>query len=301
MSADPSTPGALWRGVAWGLVAVLIWAGWLVTTTMGARGALTTADLALFRSLIPALLLTPLLWRARSAVRAVGLRRAAQLALYGAPFVLLVGGGLQTAPVAHAGVIVPGLMPVFAAAIGAALLGERFPKARLVGFALILLAIGFVATDAGVFDGGDLRAHALFVAGALGWAIFTVTARPLGLSPYLTTAIVGLVSAAPLALAMLIFDLSRMTDAPLIETALHAGWQGLLSGFASIYAYGKAIQSLGASQAAALAALVPFAATAMAAPILGQAPGAFALVGMLVVGAGVYLAVGAPPPWLRRS
>ncbi|MEM6492123.1 MAG: EamA family transporter, partial [Pseudomonadota bacterium] len=132
MNGPAPAPGGVWRGVAWGAVAVTIWAGWLVFTTIGARGDLSTADLALFRSAIPALILAPLLWRRRADIRAIGARRSLQLALYGAPFVLLVGGGLQTAPVAHAGVIVPGLMPVFAALLGAAFFRERLPAARMV-------------------------------------------------------------------------------------------------------------------------------------------------------------------------
>lgn len=300
MTAPPPAPGGVWRGVAWGALAVTIWAGWLVFTTIGARGDLSTADLALFRSAIPALILAPLLWRRRADIRAIGVRRALQLALYGAPFVLLVGAGLQSAPVAHAGVIVPGLMPVFAALLGAIAFHERFPAARLLGFALIIAAVGLIAVDAGVFAGGSFAAHGLFIAGAFGWAVFTVTARPLGQSPYVTTAVVGAVSAILLAPAMLAFDLSRLGEAAWSDAALHAAWQGLLSGLLSVYAYGRAIEALGASQAAALAALVPFVATAMAAPLLDQTPGAPALLGLLVVGAGVYLAVGAPPPRLRR-
>ncbi|MEM6491653.1 MAG: DMT family transporter, partial [Pseudomonadota bacterium] len=229
-----------------------------------------------------------------------GARRSLQLARYGAPFVLLVGGGLQTAPVAHAGVIVPGLMPVFAALLGAAFFRERLPAARMAGFALIILAVALIALDAGVFAGGSFAAHSLFIAGAFGWAVFTVTARPLGQSPYLTTALVGAVSAVWLAPAMLAFDLSTLAQAGWGDAALHAAWQGLLSGLLSVYAYGRAIEALGASQAAALAALVPFVATAMAAVLLDQTPGLAALLGLIVVGAGVYLAVGAPPPRLRR-
>ena len=304
MSAvDAESPARFLTGVAWGLVAVLIWAGWLVFTSVGVSSSLSIVDLAIFRTAIPALALAPLLWTQRAAVKAVGLRRGVQLACYGAPFVLSAGYGLSYAPVAHAGVLVPGLMPVFAALLGLFFLHETFSRGRLIGLGLIVLAILMIAADAGVFGGfSDVtKGHLLFAGGSLGWAIFTVTARPLGLSPYLSTGIVGLYSAAVLIPVALIFDLTRMQDAPWGEVAFHGAWQGLLSGLASLYAFARAIKALGASQAAALAALVPFVAMAMAIPILHQTPSVIELIGVVVVGCGVYLATGARPPALVRK
>lgn len=303
-AADREDAPGFVAGIAWGAVAVVIWAGWLVFTTKGVHSALNATDLAIFRTLIPALCLAPLMWRERARIRAVGLVRGLLLACYGAPFVLLAGYGLSYAPVTHAGAMVPGLMPVFAAILGFVFLSERFSRARLIGFALIILAIVLIAADAGVFAAfTDVsKGHALFAAAALGWAIFTVTARPLGLSPYLSTGIVGFYSAIILIPIALVFRLTAMEDAPLGEIAFHAVWQGLLSGLASLYAYARAIRALGASQAAALAALVPFVAAAMAIPILGQTPSVVELLGIIIVGCGVYLATGAPlPPVLRRG
>lgn len=308
MSATPATtsleidPRRFLAGVAWGLVAVVIWAGWLVFTTLGVTSDLSVVDLALFRTGIPALALAPLLWRQRSAVRAVGIGRGLLLALYGAPFVLLVGYGLSFAPVAHAAPIVPGLMPIFAAVLAFALWRERLSRPRLVGFVCIICAILLVGLDAGVFAAFTevSLGHLLFAAGALSWAVFTVTARPLGLSPYVSTGIVGLYSVVILLPVALVFDLLRVQDAPLGQVAFHAAWQGLLSGLASLYAYARAIRALGASQAAALAALVPFVAAAMAIPVLGQTPSLVEMIGIVIVGCGVYLAAGAPVPRALR-
>ncbi len=60
-------------GFLWGLIAVLIWAGWLVLTSAGRVTNLAVIDLTGFRALIPALVLAPLLWRERAILRQIGI------------------------------------------------------------------------------------------------------------------------------------------------------------------------------------------------------------------------------------
>ena len=120
-------------GYAWMSVAILIWASWLVLTSSGRTTDLSVLDLAALRALIPTLILAPLLWRARAKVARIGLVRCLLISLYGLPFILCVGYGLSMAPVAHAGALVPGTMPLFAVALSGIFLGEFIGKRQFPG------------------------------------------------------------------------------------------------------------------------------------------------------------------------
>lgn len=290
MMARTYSPHQTFLGLFWGLIAVLIWAGWLVLTSTGQVTELAVIDLAGFRALIPTLALAPVLWRERAMLRQIGLTRCLLLACYGLPFTLSVGYGLTFAPVSHAGALVPGTMPLFAAALGLAFLHERIWGKRLIGLACILLSTLFVIFhSAPLMDAGETRiGHALFLLGSLCWAIFTVTMKPLGFSPYLATAIVGGISTLLVLPVWALSDLSNLSQARTGDILFQLIFQGVLAGLVSLYAFGKAIRLLG-SAAGAFSALTPGIAALMAIPILGQMPNSTEVVALGLVVAGVYL------------
>ena len=51
------------KGAAWGLLAALIGAGWMVMTRFGLQQSLNAYDLIAFRYTVPAIVLLPLLFR----------------------------------------------------------------------------------------------------------------------------------------------------------------------------------------------------------------------------------------------
>ena len=293
----PSTMARTYRrhqtslGLFWGLIAVLIWAGWLVLTSAGRITDLAVIDLAGFRALIPTLVLAPLLWRERAMLRRIGFARCLLLTAYGLPFTLSVGYGLTFAPVSHAGALVPGTMPLFAALLGLVFLHEAVDGKRLIGLAVILLSTLLVTLQSGTFSGsGDMRiGHVLFLLGSLYWAIFTVTVKPLGVSPYLATAIVGGLSTIMVLPVWILSDLSNLGQAGTDDILFQLMFQGVLAGLVSLHAFGQAIRLLG-SAAGAFPALVPGVAALTAIPILGQIPSSPELFALGLVVAGVYLA-----------
>lgn len=290
MMAQPHSRHQTSLGLFWGAIAVLIWAGWLVLTSAGRVTDLTVIDLAGFRALIPTLVLAPLLWRERAMLRQIGLLKCLLLACYGLPFTLSVGYGLTLAPVSHAGALVPGTMPLLAAALGLVFLCERVKGKRLIGLACILVSVLFVALLSGTLTGsGETRiGHGLFLLGSLFWAIFTVTVKPLGASPYLATVIVGAISTILVLPVWALSDLSNLGRAGTGDILFQVLFQGVLSGLVSLYAFGQAIRLLG-STAGAFAALTPGVAALMAIPVLGQMPSLAELLVLGLVFAGVYL------------
>jgi drug/metabolite transporter (DMT)-like permease len=260
-------------GYAWMSLAVLIWASWLVLTSSGRTTTLSVMDLAGFRAVVPTVVLAPLLWHHRRTVARLGIVRCLLLSAYGAPFTLLVGHGLGFAPVAHAGAMVPGLMPVFAVALAFAFLGQRLSKGNVVALLLILSgAVMILVRGADQVATPDIRVgHLLFLSGALCWACFTVTIRALEIPAFLAVAIVGAVSTIWLLPLWIVSDLSRIAAAHWTDIAFQAVFQGIISGLISIYAFGRALGLIG-GQASVLSALTPGVAAVLAVPVHGQVP-----------------------------
>ncbi|WP_298839734.1 DMT family transporter [uncultured Roseobacter sp.] len=277
-------------GYAWMSLAVLIWAGWLVLTSSGHTTALSVVDLATLRALIPAAVLSPLLWRHRRTVAQLGVMRCLMLSAYGAPFTLLVGYGLGLAPVAHAGALVPGLMPVFAFGLACMFLGQRLSRRYVVSVFFILSgAAAIVLRGAGHAATQDPSAgHLLFLLGALCWACFTVTIRAFGIPAFLATAVVGTVSAALLFPVWMLSDLSNFSEAHWTDIAFQAVFQGIISGLVSLVAFSRALRLIG-GQASALSALTPGVATLLAVPVLGQTPHSIDVLAIVFVVTGLII------------
>lgn len=275
-------------GAAWMSIAVLIWASWLVLTSSGRTTDLSVIDLAGLRALIPACLLAPLLWRQRRELARLGIARCLLLSAYGAPFTLLVGCGLNYAPVAHAGAMVPGLMPVFAAALSFVFLGQRLTSKRLMSVLLILSgAITLLLGTSDASDAGEMWiGHLCFLMGALCWACFTVTAKALDISPFLATAIVGIISATGLSPFWALSDLSSLGSASVPDIAFQTVFQGIVSGLVSLFAFGQALRLLGA-RATTLSALTPGVAALLAIPVLGQVPQLIEILALTLVVSGL--------------
>ena len=111
---DPVRPLIGWLA-AFGVV--VIWSGWVVVSRLGVVQTLTIYDMTALRFLVAAVAVAPFLWRHWPRHL-----RWWQLALIscgqGAPNLMFAFGGLQFAPASHAGIMMNGTLPVFAAILG---------------------------------------------------------------------------------------------------------------------------------------------------------------------------------------
>jgi drug/metabolite transporter (DMT)-like permease len=280
------------------IVTVLIWSLWIVTTRQAATVHLPVAWLGVMRFAVPAVALAPFWWRLGLLPRGVPLHLVAMMvAGAGAPFFVLVASGMHFASAAESGILLGGTMPLFAALFSAAIDRERFSSSRLVGFALVviaMIAIGGVA----VVHGQGLGRW-LVVGGAALWAVYTLAYHRSGLAALPAAGVI----AAWSTIILLPFALMSGTEALLAAgPGVLAGEvlsQGVLSGIVALACYGTAVRILGSSRAALLAAIPPAVAAVLAIPMLGEVPSPLALVGVVLVVAGVALATGAVKLKLR--
>ena len=279
----------LLAGFAWAGLSLTIFSGWFVVTRFGMLRELRLWDVMALRFGIGALLLLPvLLGSTRSLPPRAWLEGLFFALLWGAPFVLFVALGLRLTTAVEASAITPALMPVFAGLLGWLALGERPGAARLLGYVAILLGLGGLIASAGSWPSlGGLAA--LAVAAAM-WATYTLRFRRSLLSPIQSAALICFWSALLFFPFYLGLGLSRLGSAASSELLFQAIYQGVLMSVVALVAFNRAVAALGARAAAAIIALLPAVASAMAIPVLGEVPSPIGAGALVIIAVGVLLA-----------
>ena len=286
-------------GAAAALATVLLWAAGLVATRFGVTGALSLWDVVFLRLALPALLLVPVLLRF---VKAPGGRPGDDRRLFwfiilmagaGLPFMLISSTGMKFAPAAHAGALMPGSMPLFAALLAVLLLGERFSLQRRFGTALMLLGALAVGGWQVIEGTGDTwRGDLMFVCCGALWACYTIGLKKTGIGPWQAAAVVYVASFVVYTPIYFLWFDSRLLIAPAFEIGVQVV-QSVASGLLSMAAYSFAVRRLGAAPAAAFGALTPALTALLAIPLLGEWPETVTWIGIVAVSLGVALANGA--------
>jgi drug/metabolite transporter (DMT)-like permease len=275
-------------GFVWAALAVLIFAGSFVVTRFGVTHEIRIWDVTALRFGGGAILLSPVLLRMRPSWRDWGDGFLLSL-LWGAPFVLLVALGLQLTSAAQASSLTPALMPVFAGGIGWLLFREAPGRIRLLGYCAIVCGLAVLVGSSGSANASAGGAAALIAAAAM-WALYTQRFRHGRLTAVQAAAMICFWSAILYLPFYLALDISRLGAASTGELALQCVYQGLLMSAVAIVAFNRAVGLLGSGAAAAIIALVPVTATALAFAFLGERPSAAGLVAILFISTGVALA-----------
>lgn len=278
-------------GYLWGLGAALIWSGWWTVTRIGVADGLPAADLAALRFGISGLLLLPLAWRERQAIRRVAVLHSFFMALgAGAPYALVAGTGVKLASAGVGGAITVGLLPMFTLILSVLILREQVTRVLVAGIVCILIGASCVAAAA--WDVGDSGSGlAFFVAGALMWAGYTVALRCSGLAPLTATAVICIASLALYTPVWLLTCGSlRLFAAAPADLLMQALYQSLLSAIGALYCFGRAVGRLGTTRASVFAAIVPAISVIIAALVLHESPGAAEIFGASLLSVGAFIA-----------
>lgn len=284
-------------GLACGLSVPFIWGLWIVTSRFGVTHALTPYDVTALRIGVASVIVLPVLLTRGLSGLALG-RAFILSAGVGAPFALASFAGMALAPVAHAGVLTNGTMPIFAAILGILWLHERPARQRLMAMVLIIaggLLIGgdsFTGAAAPLQWFGDLL---LVAAGAL-FALYMTALRkwqPEILQSIVAVPVVSAVIYLPLWALFLPSELLHAeTFPPWPEIALQAGFQGVISSFIVIMLLTRATRSVAATTIAVFLAGAPALAVVFSIFLLSELPTTLAWAGLAVSTAGMVLAVG---------
>lgn len=275
---------------------VVIWSGWIVVSRLGVVQTLTIYDMMVLRFLVASAVVAPFAWRywpRHLRWWQVVLISCGQ----GTPYLMFAFGGLQFAPSSHAGIMMNGTLPVFAAILGWLWLKDRPDRWRSVGMVVILVGCGLIGWDReSVGVGPDAWiGHLMFMAAALFVAtnlIATKAWKLTAMQALVTIPTLNLLWFGPLYLAFLP---KALAQTPWPEILLQGAYQGLGASVLGVLLFTSAIRSIGTSPTAAMMAMVPGMAALLAIPVLGEWPSAFAWAGLVLATGGILLAAGWQP------
>jgi drug/metabolite transporter (DMT)-like permease len=293
-------------GAAWGLFAIAIWVGWILLTRYGVTTSLSAIDIVALRFACAGLLLTPIVMRSGFGIRQIGLKLWLIIVIgAGVPYVMIASSGLQFAPAAHAGALIPGTMPLWTALLAMFFLKEKISGARKIGLALIPIGIViFVGAGLTQFETGYWRGHLFFIAAAICWASFTTAMRSAsakGFTALQAASVVSVVWGVLYVPFYWFFLPHRIAEAPIDAVIIQTVYQGIFVSIISLFAYARAVSILGASLGASFASLVPVLAMLLAIPLLGEIPKPADYLGIAAVTIGVFLSSGAYQAFAKRS
>lgn len=261
-------------------VTLLIWASFFLSLKGGANSNLTPADIALTRFLIPALVLLPLVWKARNAITAVPNRYLVGMFVgSGLPYLLVAGTAMQFVPVSHGSALIPGTLPLFVTGIAILFFKQPLSRHRSAGLTLVLLGIIlFLGSSLSSFNFEYTKGHLLLLCGSLMWATFTISARVANLNALVSAGLIAISSTLLLLFLILTGTLpSYLVDAPITqwpfsELAVHSAVQGVGAGLIAAFTYLYAVNTLGAERSAAFGSATPAVATLLAIPLFNETP-----------------------------
>lgn len=281
-------------GILAAVAASVIGSAWQIASRHAVSTSLDPLSLALLRYCIPTIFLLPIVFK-------VGLlpAKVSRATLFfliaggGLPFVLIGLTGAKLAPVAHMGVLLAAVMPVFTAGLAWVLYKDAIATSRILGFGLIACGVGILGQSAlSTLAYTTLAGDALFLLAAALWAAYSIAFRTSGLSPWQGVAVVNAWSALLVVPLYLLLGSNALLTASLNDILLQVAMQGIVAGLLGLVVYSIAIKHLGASSAAAFAALVPVLSAIGGATVLGESLSAPTVIAAALSATGVLLASG---------
>ena len=264
-------------------------------TVAASRFALAAAILLVLRQLVP-----PLRRSARRP-RIADLPIIAALGMTAAAgYNILLLTGVQLAPASDAAMIGPAVAPIVSTALAAAFLRERPRAVTLAGLAVSMVGILLVMSPSGVIDGDRLTGDLIFVAAGGLFGSYLVLSRvaarrfsPIDITFYGTA--FAAVVLAPMAL---------LESGPALLAAAEPGSLlaiGHLAALATVAAFvllNEGLRRLGVSRSAGFTMMIPVFGVLQAMLLLGEPLAGTAIIGAVVVVAGIWLSQGGRLPQL---
>lgn len=278
-------------GLACAAGVVLLFSSFVLISRYGLRTALEPADIAFVRFLVAGLILLPVFLRHGTA--GLQLPQAVALAGLGAiGFPLFAYYGFERAPASHGSALIHGTLPAFSLLL-AYLFSRQLPtRLGLAGAVAIGAGVVLIMWDSlSIANRSQLLGDVFLLGASACWAGYGLLVGRFALPALAATAIVttfAMVGYTPVYLAM---APGRLLSLPAGDVLMQAAFQGVLIGIVSVVLYTRVVRALGATAAALAAAFVPALTTVLAMPLLGEAPSATAVTGVLLVTLGIIVPI----------
>jgi drug/metabolite transporter (DMT)-like permease len=272
------------------LGSVAIYGANFVISRHAVLNGFTPYDLAALRFATAGFILLPLFVKAGGLrdCAGVGWGRGLILALMsGAPMTMLMLTALALAPAAHGATIGPGTVACMSLVGGALMFGTRPGGMALAGFGIVLLGLICFAIGSGLAPSRYiLIGDAMFFLMALLWGGYPLVIQKWRVDPLVATAVLSVLSLAYLPIYWFFLP-GNLAGIPLWVVVAHAFNQGVLNVIAGLWLWGFAARTIGAAEAGRFPPLIPVIGTLTAIPVLGEWPGPFQTVAVILIVAGL--------------
>jgi drug/metabolite transporter (DMT)-like permease len=218
---------------------------------------------------------------------------------------ILLLTGVRLAPASDAAMIGPAVAPIVSTGLAALVLRERPRSIALVGLAISIVGILLVMSPSGTLDGSRLAGDLIMVAAGALFGSYLVISRlaarrfsPLDITLYGTT--FGAVVLLPISL--LEGGPARLL-ASQPSALLAIGHLAVLATVAAFVLLNEGLRRLGVSRSAGFTMMIPVFGVLQAMVLLGEPLAGTAVIGAVVVVAGIWLSQGGRLPQLpmRRA
>lgn len=253
-------------------VVLLIWSGFALSVRAVGSSALTMADMALIRFVVPMILLAPMLLTCWKQLKAIRFGDALLILLGGVPFLFLASMGAETAPTAYVGTILAGTPPFFVALLSFVFFRQWFSRKQVGALALLLSGIATMVLGRSIFTDVDVPIGVLYlVGGAMLWGGYTLGIKRSGLSPTSVAVLLSYVSFL-VTLALVVSDTvpSNLGVFSWQEAMPYVVVQGLGVGVLSTIGFSYAVSQLGSAQASTIGSISPGLTALLAAFIFDE-------------------------------
>jgi drug/metabolite transporter (DMT)-like permease len=272
------------------LGSVAIYGANFVISRHAVLNGFTPYDLAALRFATAGLILLPLFLKAGGLRDCAGVgwgRGLVLTVMSGVPMTMLMLTALSLAPAAHGATIGPGTVACISLVGGALMFGTRPGGMALAGFSIVLLGLACFAVGSGLAPSRDiLLGDAMFFLMALLWGGYPLMIQKWRIDPLVATAVLSVLSLVYLPVYWLVLP-SNLGNIPLLIIAAHAFNQGVLNVIAGLWLWGFAVRTIGASEAGRFPPLIPVIGTLTAIPVLGEWPGPFQTMAVVLIVAGL--------------
>lgn len=277
------------RGYLFGLVAVLIWSGFILVSRFGGIGPLLPADVIAIRYFTCATLLLPV-WLWLHPFNLFNRKLIIAALIGGLGYALCAFQGFQTTPASHAAILLPGLLPLFIAVISFVSNNETFTPVKWIGIGLISGGIftlfwNDILTADGV-KGGQLW----FLGAALCWAVFSVLIKHWQISPWQATVSLAVVTACVYLPVYGFFMEKHISLQHWQHIALQAFYQGFMATIVQMLCYVQAVRYIGPANMGSMMAMVPLLAGFSAIALYDEPLTGALLACLFLVSSGVWAA-----------
>jgi drug/metabolite transporter (DMT)-like permease len=246
----------------------------------------TPFDLAALRFGFSGLILLPLFLREGGFADCAGIGwgRGILLAIMsGAPMSLLQMTGLSLAPAAHGATIGPGIVALMSLLGGVYLFGGTITRQAIFGLTIVLAGLACFALGATRAPTKDvLLGDLCFFIMALVWGGYPLAVQKWRIDPLVATSVLCVLSMAYLPFYWLFLP-SNLANIPFWIVAFHGFNQAILNMIVGLWLWGWAARTMGAANTSRYPPLIPVIGTLTAIPLLGEWPGIYQSVAVVLI------------------